>query len=453
MKTFAELTDAELDRYLAANVERGRRRSSPTLGGVDAALANHLIMGPVILARAGLRYALKVHGSDLSYTVLPELDRFRPYAEEAVAGAAGILVGSGHIAARLRQAVDDPVTNAKVGPRPARGRHRALRPIPRPNATSRSRPWPRTSERRATSDQARTPTTSNQATNVLGLATQRAAAEALDWYAEATRPARDLRRQADRLQGRRPAARRLAAGPRRDTRTPACWWSASAAPSAVLREVSAGLDAGDLAPLRELAARGRGLEGGEDAPLAFLSAFLGDAPGRLRRARPRGRRERSLRGPARARRGRGPGRLLRGARLPEHLPRGLRDGRRRGGGDGRAAGLGRTTRALPRSAERSRPSCRRRPPTWSRSTSTTARSRRSPSRLTGWLALEGGERERAATAPARRCRAPLELGAGGPRRPRRRAGRARRARSVLQRIDTHATSSRGGRAARLRRDQ
>ena len=53
------------------------------LGGVDAALANHLVMGPVILARAGLDYALKVHGSDLSYTVLPDLERFGPYAQEA----------------------------------------------------------------------------------------------------------------------------------------------------------------------------------------------------------------------------------------------------------------------------------------------------------------------------------------------------------------------------------
>ena len=71
-------------------------------------------MAPVVLARAGLRYALKIHGSDLSYTVLPELERFGPYAEEAVAGANGILVGSGHIADRLSQAVDDPETNAKV---------------------------------------------------------------------------------------------------------------------------------------------------------------------------------------------------------------------------------------------------------------------------------------------------------------------------------------------------
>ncbi len=71
-------------------------------------------MSPVILGRAGLRYALKIHGSDLSYSILPDLARFRSYAQEACDGAAGILVGSGHIAERLRLAVDDPETNAKV---------------------------------------------------------------------------------------------------------------------------------------------------------------------------------------------------------------------------------------------------------------------------------------------------------------------------------------------------
>ena len=113
VKTFAELTDDELDRYLESNVTAVRDLVE-SLGGVDAAIANHLIMGPVILGRAGLDYALAIHGSDLSYTVIPDLERWGPYAQEACDGAAGILVGSGHIAARLRQAVDDPATNAKV---------------------------------------------------------------------------------------------------------------------------------------------------------------------------------------------------------------------------------------------------------------------------------------------------------------------------------------------------
>ena len=106
VKTFPELADDEIDAYIDANVA-AVRDVVEAAGGVDAALANHLIMGPVILARAGLEYALKVHGSDLAYTILPNLERFRPYALEAVEGAAGILVGSGHIADRLAEAVGD----------------------------------------------------------------------------------------------------------------------------------------------------------------------------------------------------------------------------------------------------------------------------------------------------------------------------------------------------------
>jgi glycosyltransferase involved in cell wall biosynthesis len=99
VKTFADLTDAELDRYIAANVvavEDVVRRA----GDPDAALANHLVMGPLILARAGLRFAAKIHGSALEYTVKPN-PRFLPFAEEGLAGASGVLVGSRHTAESL----------------------------------------------------------------------------------------------------------------------------------------------------------------------------------------------------------------------------------------------------------------------------------------------------------------------------------------------------------------
>jgi glycosyltransferase involved in cell wall biosynthesis len=45
-----------------------------------------------------------------------------------------------------------------------------------------------------------------------------------------------------------------------------------------LRRTWSGLEAGDLEPARELAARGRALEGGEEAALPLLSAFLEDPP-------------------------------------------------------------------------------------------------------------------------------------------------------------------------------
>jgi glycosyltransferase involved in cell wall biosynthesis len=108
-RTFAECSDEQVAAYVQANVEAVRElveRVEP-----DVALANHLVMGPVILARAlggAVPYAVKVHGSALEYTVKPAPDRFLPYAREGVEGAGGILVGSHHTAASLWQALADP---------------------------------------------------------------------------------------------------------------------------------------------------------------------------------------------------------------------------------------------------------------------------------------------------------------------------------------------------------
>ena len=117
VKTFPELTDEELDRYLDANVS-AVRQVVEEYGEPDAALANHLIMGPVILARAGLRFAIKVHGSDLSYVVRPHPERFVPYALEGTDLAAGILAGSSHTAQILYETVPDPTLpgRTRLGP-------------------------------------------------------------------------------------------------------------------------------------------------------------------------------------------------------------------------------------------------------------------------------------------------------------------------------------------------
>ena len=269
VKTFAELSDDELERYIELNVSAVRELLDE-LGGVDAALANHLVMAPVILARAGLRYALKVHGSDLSYTILPDLDRFEPFAKEAVDGANGILVGSGHIAERLRLAVDDPETNAKVrlgppgvdtdlfapvdsGERSGRLQVLAsrLRELddPTPGVPSSASSWDRDAD---------------------------VGAEAVEWFAEGA-GARvvfvgklivskgiDLLLAAWPLVHRaHPGARLLVVG--------------FGALEPVLRGVWEGLGRGDLGPLGDLAAKGRGLEGAEETPLPILTGFLGRA--------------------------------------------------------------------------------------------------------------------------------------------------------------------------------
>jgi glycosyltransferase involved in cell wall biosynthesis len=114
-RPFPELSDAEVDRYVRANIDAVSAvlaRSRP-----DVALANHLIMGPAILARAlsqtGVPYAVTVHGSALEYTVKPH-PRFLPYAREGIAAAAGVLVGSRHTAESLWAALGDPTLPART---------------------------------------------------------------------------------------------------------------------------------------------------------------------------------------------------------------------------------------------------------------------------------------------------------------------------------------------------
>ena len=104
-----ELDDAAIEYYVQANVDAVRDvadRVQP-----DVALANHLVLGPAILARAiggRVPYAVKVHGSALEYTVRPHRERFLPWALEGLEQAGGVLVGSLHTAESLWEVTGDP---------------------------------------------------------------------------------------------------------------------------------------------------------------------------------------------------------------------------------------------------------------------------------------------------------------------------------------------------------
>jgi len=114
-RTFARLGDEEVERYVSRNVAAVQEVAG--LADPEAALANHLVMGPAILARAlgdGVPYAVKVHGSALEYTVKPERERFLPYAREGLAGAGGILVGSRHTALSLWETLADETVAART---------------------------------------------------------------------------------------------------------------------------------------------------------------------------------------------------------------------------------------------------------------------------------------------------------------------------------------------------
>ena len=107
-RTFPACSEEEIARYIDANVAAVAElldRVRPQL-----ALANHLVMGPVILARGlhgAVPYAVKVHGSALEYVVKPHPQRFLDPAREGLAGARAVLVGSRHTAASLWLALGD----------------------------------------------------------------------------------------------------------------------------------------------------------------------------------------------------------------------------------------------------------------------------------------------------------------------------------------------------------
>ncbi len=114
-RPFPLLTDGEIEHYIAANV--AAIRDVVAAVGPDVALANHLIMGPVIMARAlagQIPYAVKIHGSALEYTVRPHVARFGAYAREGLASAAAVLVGSRHTAQSMWEVVGLPGLRART---------------------------------------------------------------------------------------------------------------------------------------------------------------------------------------------------------------------------------------------------------------------------------------------------------------------------------------------------
>jgi glycosyltransferase involved in cell wall biosynthesis len=169
-RPYPDCSEAEIEAYVEANVRAVRdvaARARP-----DVALANHLVMGPLVLARAlgggsgggaglegagsrhaaaaggsGTRsggggpagtipYAVKIHGSALEYTVAPHPERFLPPAQEGIAHACGVLVGSEHVAERLVATLGDEAlrTRIRLGPPGVD----VARFVPRPPAEARA---------------------------------------------------------------------------------------------------------------------------------------------------------------------------------------------------------------------------------------------------------------------------------------------------------------------------
>lgn len=242
VKSFPEMTEAELDRYLEANVAAVREVAG-SIGGVDAALANHLVMGPAILARAEIApFAAKIHGSALEYTVKPH-PRFLPYAYEGMEAAAGVLVGSGHTARSLWAALPDLPDlkdKTRLGP---------------PGVdVDRFRPWGPDGEgpRTKTSPAGSSPSGARE--RLVSFVGKLIVSKGVDLLLAAW----------PLVRAAHPEARLEIAG------------YGEYEPG--VRRLLAALERGDLDGAREVARLGWALEGGEERPLPILSAFLANPP-------------------------------------------------------------------------------------------------------------------------------------------------------------------------------
>jgi glycosyltransferase involved in cell wall biosynthesis len=223
VKTFPELSEAELARYLEANVEAVREVAAAA-GGVDLALANHLVMGPAILARAGVApFAAKIHGSALEYTVKPH-PRFAPYAREGMEAARGVLVGSLHTGESLWEALADL-----------------------PDLRGRTRLGP-------------------PGVDVEEFAPRGEREQLVAFVGKLI-----VSKGVDLLL----AAWPLVAAAHPGTRLEIAGFGAY---EDALRRLWSTLEEGDLDAAREIARRGWALEGGEERPLPILGAFLADPP-------------------------------------------------------------------------------------------------------------------------------------------------------------------------------
>lgn len=269
-RPFTELDDEAIDAYVRRNVAAVREvaeRAEP-----DLALANHLVMGPVVLARAlggRVAYAVKVHGSALEYTVKAQPERFLAPAREGLAAARAVLVGSLHTAQSLWDALDDPALASRTRLGPPGVDVELFRP-------------------RSADEAAR------DVRALAGELAQRAAAEPADAPA-ASAFSRDAGEAARALAAIDPGAGphvayvgKLIVSKGVDLLAAAWPLVLAAVPGSrlvvvgfgayrpALERLLAALAAGDLAAVRALAGEGRAAEGGPREPLRHLIAFLDD---------------------------------------------------------------------------------------------------------------------------------------------------------------------------------
>ncbi len=287
-RRFADCSEAELARYLEANVSAVRELAA--LAPPAAALANHLVMGPAILARAlpMVPFAVKVHGSALEYTVKPEPERFLPYAREGLAPARGVLVGSRHTASSLWEALAQPELERRTRLGPPGVDVDRFRPRPRAQAAAGVREL-------ASALAASSRAALSEPRAVAPSAFAREEAEAAAALARLSAGEGPLVAYVGKLIVSKGVDLLLAAWPLVLERLPSARLAivGFGAYRRALECLAASLAAGDLERVHEIVAAGRALEGergadgvtpgeGPGAPLRYLQAFYAELTGGAR---------------------------------------------------------------------------------------------------------------------------------------------------------------------------
>jgi len=267
-RAFPRLSEEEVEHYISVNVA-AVKDVLERIGGHDAALANHLIMGPVIFARAGVRpYAVKNHGSDLEYIVKP-FPRFVPFAMEGLEPAAAVLVGSHHTAVSLWEAVPGLDLESKTGMGPPGVNTDEFKAIP--------------VDRRTESLLELAERIENGPSSTVFGRDEEDAVTALREYATAEGPRvmfvgkMIVSKGVDLLVAAWPLVHAANPGSR-------LLLIGFGAYEIGLRALVTALGDGDLEAAGHIAGEGRALEGGEAEPLSYLSAFLDSLPPGYREA-------------------------------------------------------------------------------------------------------------------------------------------------------------------------
>jgi glycosyltransferase involved in cell wall biosynthesis len=103
VKLVQDCTRAELDDWVERNAAALREHLP-----ADLVFANHVLLGGPVGAAAGIRYAVKAHGSELEYSMRGN-EALSTWGREALAAAEAVFVGSAHIRTVLNEVLLEDV--------------------------------------------------------------------------------------------------------------------------------------------------------------------------------------------------------------------------------------------------------------------------------------------------------------------------------------------------------